>query len=63
MERETFVAEGKLESGPKTESFVFLEGDYLGKLLVDRFKVPGEEPGYCNLGRVRISVEPLDSEA
>ncbi len=63
MEHERFVAEGKLESGPKKEFFVCLEGDYLGKLLVDDFKVPGEEPGYCNLGRVRISVEPLDSEA
>ncbi len=58
MERTKFVAEGKLEIGPKKEFFIFLDGDYLGKLLVDHFKMPGE-PGYCDLGRVRITVERL----
>ena len=58
MERTKFVAEGKLEIGPKKEFFIFLDGDYVGKLLVDHFKMPGEL-GYCDLGRVRITVEPL----
>ena len=59
MGRGEFVAEGKLEIGPKKEFFVFLDGDYLGKLLVDHFDAAGE-PGYCDLGRVRVTVERLE---
>jgi hypothetical protein len=33
MERAKFVAKGKLEIGPKEEFFVFLDGEYLGRLL------------------------------
>jgi hypothetical protein len=58
VELNRFVAEGKLEVGPKEEYFVFLDGDHLGKLLVNHFRAPGEL-GYCNLGRVRITVEQL----
>lgn len=58
MERSGFVAEGKLQVGPKKEFFVFLDGDHLGKLLLDHFGMPGE-PGYCDLGRVRVTVERL----
>lgn len=59
MARGEFVAEGKLEIGPKKEFFVFLGGDFLGKLLVDHFDAAGEL-GYCDLGRVRITVEQLE---
>ncbi len=62
MERDEFVAEGKLEIGPKKEFFTFLDGDYLGKLLVDHFDMPGE-PGYCDLGLVRITVERLEESS
>lgn len=48
-----------MEIGPKKEFFTFLDGDYLGKLLVDHFDMPGE-PGYCDLGLVRIIVERLE---
>lgn len=61
MERGDFVAEGKLEIGPKEQFFVFLDGEYLGQLLVNHFDMPGEA-GYCDLGRVRITVEKLDKE-
>ena len=43
----------------KKEFFIFLDGDYMGKLLLDHFDVPGE-PGYCDLGRVRVTVERLE---
>ena len=59
MEQTTFVAEGKMEVGPKEEFFVFLKGQHLGKLLVDYFRLPGEH-GYCDLGRVRVTVERLE---
>ncbi len=59
MERERFVAEGKLEVGPKEEFFALLGGEYLGKLLLDHFRMP-EEPGYTDLGRVRVTVERLE---
>lgn len=59
MERGAFVAEGKMEVGPTERYFVFLDGDYLGKQLVDHFGLP-EEKGYTDLGRVRVTVERLD---
>jgi hypothetical protein len=59
MERDKFVAEGKMEKGPKEEFFTFLDGEYLGKLLVKHFGLAGEL-GYCDLGRVRVTVERLE---
>jgi hypothetical protein len=56
MERGEFVAEGHMQLGPTEYYFVFLEGEYLGKLLCDHFGVP-EEHGYTEVGRVRITVE------
>ena len=61
MERSDFVAEGRVEIGPKEQFFIFLDGEYLGQMLVDHFNMPGE-PGYCDLGRVRVTVEKLDEE-
>jgi hypothetical protein len=61
MRREDFVVEGKMEVGPTEKYFVFLDGDYLGKLLIEHFDMPGE-PGYCDLGRVRVTVERLEDE-
>ena len=61
MERRDFLAEGRLEIGPKEQLFVFFDGEYLGQLLVDHFDMP-EEPGYCDLGRVCIRVEKLNEE-
>ena len=61
MERDVLVAEGKLQIGPSGKFFVFLEGEYLGHLLLEHFGVP-EKPGYTDLGRVRITVEPLEEE-
>ena len=59
MERAKFVAEGKLQIGPKEEFFTFLDGEHLGKLPVRYFGLAGES-GYCDLGRVRITVERLE---
>jgi hypothetical protein len=36
-----------------------LGGDYLGKQIVEHFRVP-EEKGYTDLGRVRVTVERLE---
>jgi len=59
MERERFVAGGKLEAGPKEGFFAMLGGEYLGKMLLDRFGGP-KEVGYTDLGRVRVTVERLE---
>jgi hypothetical protein len=49
----------KAKIGPKERFFVFVEGEHLGKLLVEHFQLPGDL-GYCDLGRVRVTVELLD---
>ncbi len=60
MERgEKFVAKGKLEIGPKEQFFMFMGGEHLGQLPMDHFGVPAE-PGYKDLGRVSVKVEPLE---
>jgi len=59
MERDDFVAEGKLEVGPSERFFVFLDGDYLGQRLADHFRLP-EERGYTDFGHVRVTVERLE---
>jgi len=59
MERDDFVAEGKLEVGPSERFFVFLDGDYLGQRLAEHFGIP-EERGYTNFGHVRVTVERLE---
>lgn len=58
MERDDFVAEGGMGVGPTEKYFVFLDGEYLGKLILDHFRLP-EEKGYTDLGRVRLTVERL----
>jgi hypothetical protein len=59
MEPDKFVAEGKMEIGPKGQFFPLLDGEYLGKLLVKHFKLP-EELGYTEIGRVRVTVVHLE---
>jgi len=59
VERDDFVVEGVLGIGPAEKFFVFLDGEYFGKLLVDHFRLP-EEKGYKDLGRVRVTVERLE---
>lgn len=61
MQKEDFVMEGKMEIGPSEKYFAFLDGEYLGKLLVEHFGLP-EERGYTDLGRVRLTVERLGEE-
>ncbi len=61
MERAEFAAEGEMSIGPSESFFVFLDGDYLGHLLVNHFKLP-EERGYTRLGRVRVTVERLGED-
>lgn len=59
MERGTFVTEGQMQVGPGEQYFVFVDGDYLGTLLIDHFRLP-KERDYTNVGRVRITVERLE---
>lgn len=59
MERGTFTAEGKLEIGPQKDFFVFINGDFLGKELVEHFGLGKHEKGYEALHKVRITVEAL----
>jgi hypothetical protein len=59
---EKFVTEGSMELGPKEDYFVFVDGEYLGKLLRTHFGI-GPEPGYTSLGRLRVTVERVDGSA
>lgn len=61
MEHTEFVAEGTLEVGPSVQYFIFLDGEYLGKRMMDHFRLPAER-GYTKLGRVRITVELLEED-
>ena len=42
MERSEFVAEGRMEVGPAEHYFTFLDGEYVGKLLLRHFELPEE---------------------
>jgi len=39
---------------------VFVDGEYLGKLVSEHFGIP-EERGYTDIGRVRVTVEMLEA--
>ena len=54
-----FVREGRVELGPKEDYFVFVDGEYLGKLLRTNLGVDAEA-GYTSLGRMRVTVERLE---
>ena len=54
-----FVGEGEVEIDPKAEFFVFVDGEYLGALLSEHFGA-GAETGYTSLGRMRVTVEPIE---
>lgn len=59
---EKFVREGLVELGPKEDYFIFVDGEYLGKLMREHFGI-GPEPGYTSLGRLRVTVEHLEDPA
>lgn len=59
MKDDKFVAEGKVEVGPRDKFFLFLDGEHLGELIVDHFRLPGVDQRYCELGKARITVELL----
>jgi hypothetical protein len=48
-----------VEVGPSEKYFIFLDGEWLGHLLMKHFRVP-EERGYKQLGQMRITVEKLE---
>lgn len=54
-----FSVEGEMEIGPSERFFVFVDGEWIGELLLDHFGLP-QERGYTNVGRVRITVERLE---
>ena len=54
-----FVREGIVEIGPKAEFFVFVDGEYLGALLSEHLGADAEI-GYTSLGRMRVTVQPLE---
>jgi hypothetical protein len=58
---EQFVAEGRMEIGPHEHCFTFLDGEFLGRLLLKHFELP-EERGYTDPGRARVRVERLEEE-
>jgi hypothetical protein len=49
-----------MQVGPGGKYFVFLDGDYLGNLLVEHFRLP-KERDYTEVGRVRVTVEQLEA--
>lgn len=40
IEKDVFVKEGQGQVGPGEKYFVFVDGDYLGGLLIDHFGLP-----------------------
>lgn len=60
-ERGAFVVEGRMQVGPGEKYFVFVDGEYLGSLLVNHFRLP-KERDYTDVGRVRITVERLEGK-
>lgn len=60
MERGAFVREGQMQVCSGDKYFVFLDGDYLGNLLVEHFRLP-KERDYTEVGRVRVTVERLEA--
>ncbi len=60
MERsDGFVVEGRMQIGPTERFFIFVDGEFLGELLVNHFRLP-REPVYTDVGRVRVTVERLE---
>jgi len=60
--RRDFVEEGVVEIGPRADHFVFLDGDFLGRVFA---RYAGMEPKvgeYTRLGRARITVEWLEDD-
>jgi hypothetical protein len=60
MERGECVREGQMQVGPRDKYCVFLDGDYLGNLLVEHFRLP-KERDYTEVGRVRVTGEQLEA--
>lgn len=59
MEWGAFVREGQMQVGPGDKYFVFVDGDYLGGLLIEHFGLTHERD-YTDVGRVRVTVEKLE---
>jgi hypothetical protein len=57
-----FSVEGQMQIGPSEYFFVFLDGEWLGKQLVEHFALP-QERGYTDMGRVRVTIERLEEPA
>lgn len=58
MGQDKFVVEGRVELDP-TSMTVFVEGEGLAVLLVEHLRV--EKPNrFYELGRLRITVEPME---
>lgn len=60
VERANFVVEGTVEVGPRADFFVFMDGDFLGRLLMQHVGAEPEGGEYTRLGRARITVEWLE---
>ena len=61
-QKRDFSIEGLIELGPRADYFVFVDGDFLGRMLSQHAKVKPKEGEYTRLGRARITVEWLDDE-
>ena len=59
MERGEVEVGGHMQIGPHETFFIFVDGEYLARLLLQHFGLP-EERGYSDLGRVRLTVERLE---
>ena len=49
-----------MQVGPVEKYFVFLDGDYLGNLLVEHFRL-SEERDYTDVGREPITLKRLEA--
>ncbi len=62
--RRDFVEEGVVEVGPRADHFLFLDGDFLGRVFTRYSGVEPKVGEYTRLGKARITVEWLeDGEA
>ena len=61
-QKRDFSIEGLIELGPRADYFVFLDGDFLGRMLSQHAGIEPKEGEYTRLGTARITVEWLGDD-
>ena len=61
-QKQDFSIEGLVQLGPRADYFVFLDGDFFGRVLSQHAGIVPKEGEYIRLGRARITVEWLEED-